>query len=47
MMGIYEQKDWLLPMKDGGCIAYAMKEIGTEGVLLGIMQIKYYGIDYI
>ena len=46
-MGIYEQKDWLLPMKDGGCIAYAMKEIGTEGELLGITLTKYYGIDYI
>jgi hypothetical protein len=47
MMGIYEQKDWLLPMKEEGCIAYAMKEIGIEGVLLGITLTKFYGNDYI
>ena len=46
-MGIYALKVLPLPMKDEDCIAYVMKAIEIEGVLRGIMQIKYYGIDYI
>jgi len=46
-MGIYALRVLPLPMKDEDCIAYAMKTIEIEGVLRGIMQIKYYGIDYI
>ncbi len=46
-MGIYALRVLPLPMKEEGCIAYVMKAIEIEGELLGIMQIKYYGIDYI